>query len=136
MSSELDLRGVLVPLVTPFTDTDTVAYGEIELLAEKALDAGAAGIVALGTTGEPATLEPAERAKIFEVVGNVCKVRGAHFQAGAGTNSTKATLALVEAAAAAGAQSVLSVVPYYTRPSEAGIVSHFEAVAPASPVPV
>src|SRR5690606_5298144 len=107
-TSQLDLRGLYVPLVTPFTDSDSVAYDEVESLVNKALEAGAAGITCLGTTGEPATLEAEEKAKVIEVVGNVCKDRGAHFQVGAGTNSTRATVKLVEAATTAGAQSILS----------------------------
>lgn len=136
MTSELDLRGVYVPLITPFTAGDEVAYDEVEKLAVAALEAGAAGIVALGTTGEPATLESSEKAKIIEIAGAICKSYNAHLQVGAGTNSTRASLAAIEAATKAGAQSILSVVPYYTRPSVAGIVAHFKALADASAVPV
>lgn len=140
MTSELDLpffhHGVYVPLVTPFTESDFVAYDEIERLATSAIDAGAAGIVALGTTGEPATLDEQERAEVIKVIAAVCRDRGAHLCVGAGTNSTKTSLAAVQAANKAGAQSVLSVVPYYTRPSEAGIVTHFQTLAAASAVPL
>jgi 4-hydroxy-tetrahydrodipicolinate synthase len=136
MTSELDLRGTFVPLITPFTETDAVAYDEVERLAADALDAGAAGIVALGTTGEPATLDEEEKKKVFEIVGAVCKDRGAHFNVGAGTNSTRTSIGSVEAACEAGADSILAVVPYYTRPSEAGIVSHFETLASVSDAPL
>jgi 4-hydroxy-tetrahydrodipicolinate synthase len=136
MVSEIDLRGVFVPLVTPFTDSGEVAYDEVEKLAVESLDAGAAGITALGTTGEPPTLEAEEKATIIRIIGDVCRAREAHFMVGAGSNSTKASVAAVEEAAAAGAQSILSVVPYYTRPTETGIVEHFKALAAASPVPI
>ena len=136
MTSELDLRGTYVPLITPFTESDAVAYDEVERLTIEALDAGAAGIVALGTTGEPATLEEGEKKQVIEVIAAVCKDRGAHLNVGAGTNSTRSSLSTLEAAAAAGARSILSVVPYYTRPSEEGIVSHFETLAAASSVPL
>jgi 4-hydroxy-tetrahydrodipicolinate synthase len=136
MSSALDLHGVYVPLVTPFTADDEVAYDEIERLVVKALDAGAAGIVGLGTTGEPATLEPEERIAVINTIAAVCRDRSAHFCVGTGTNNTRESLALQEQAVAAGAQSVLSVVPYYTRPSEAGIVEHFEYLAQNCEVPV
>ncbi len=66
----------------------------------------------------------------------VGRERGAHVIVGAGTNSTRATVAAVEALAGTGATAALCVVPYYLRPSQAGIVAHFEAVAAASPVPV
>lgn len=136
MTSELDLHGIYVPLITPFTEADAVAYDEVERLAVDALEAGAAGLVALGTTGEPATLEIDEKKQVIDIIGAVCKDRNAHFSVGAGTNSTKASVAAVEAACEAGADSILSVVPYYTRPSEAGIVAHFETLAAASGVPV
>lgn len=136
MTSELDLRGVYVPLITPFTESDAVAYDEIERLAAEVLDTGAAGIVALGTTGEPATLDEFEKSQIIELIGNVCKSRGAHLMVGAGTASTRNSVAAVAAAAEAGAQSILSVVPYYTRPTEEGIVQHFRLLAEASPVPI
>jgi 4-hydroxy-tetrahydrodipicolinate synthase len=136
MTSELDLRGVYVPLITPFTESDQVAYDEVERLTVEALDAGAAGIVALGTTGEPATLDEDEKKKIIEVIGAVCRDRGAHLSVGAGTASTRNSVAAVAAVAAAGAQSVLSVVPYYTRPTEEGVVAHFRELAAASSAPI
>jgi 4-hydroxy-tetrahydrodipicolinate synthase len=136
MSSALDLHGVYLPLITPFTKDGGVAYDEIERLAHKGIDDGVAGIVALGTTGEPATLDAEERRRVVEIVGAVCRERSARFCVGAGTNSTSAALELTNEAIAAGAQSVLSVVPYYTRPSEAGIVEHFKSLAVASSVPL
>jgi 4-hydroxy-tetrahydrodipicolinate synthase len=136
MTSELDLRGIFVPLITPFTEADQVAYDEVERLAVEALDSGAAGIVALGTTGEPATLDEDEKAKIIEVVGAVCRDRNAHLSVGAGTASTRNSVTAARAAVAAGAQSVLTVVPYYTRPTEEGIVAHFRTLADACDAPV
>ena len=148
MGSNLDLGGVYVPLITPFEgssdqspvalgDQSPVALGELERLANESLDAGATGLVALGTTGEPATLDDDERRAVIETVGSVCRQRQAAFIIGAGTNNTKATIeAAKQAALSPRLTAILSVVPYYTRPSEAGIVSHFGAVAEASPVPV
>ena len=137
MGSDLDLKGVHVPLVTPFTAHGDVAYDEVERLAHAYLDAGAGGLVALGTTGEPATLGADERVRVVEVVAQVCRSRDARLLVGPGTNSTAAAVAqAVEAGSVDGVSGVLSVVPYYTRPSEDGIVAHFRAVAAASPVPV
>lgn len=136
MTSALDLHGVYLPLITPFTKDGAVSYDEIERLAHQGIDNGVAGIVALGTTGEPATLDAAERRRVISVIAAVCRERSAHFSVGAGTNSTREALELMNEAIAAGAQSILSVVPYYTRPSEAGIVEHFKSLAAASSVPL
>jgi 4-hydroxy-tetrahydrodipicolinate synthase len=130
-------RGVYVPLITPFASDGSVALDAVEVLAERYLDAGVAGLVPLGTTGETPLLEPDERRAILEVCARSCRARGAHLIVGAGTNSTRATIAATEALADVdGVTAALCVVPYYLRPSQAGIVAHFEAVAAASPVPL
>lgn len=137
MGSNIDLRGVFVPLITPFDSDDRPALAEVEKLAVHALDSGATGLVALGTTGEPATQDADERAAVIEAIATVCRARNAKLIVGAGTNSTKASLVEVEKANAVdGIGAILSVVPYYTRPSEAGIVAHFQTLAAASSVPL
>lgn len=137
MSSSLDLRGVYVPLVTPFAASGAPALDEVARLAQESLDAGAAGIVALGTTGEPATLDAGERGDVIEAIAEVCLDASAQLVIGAGSNSTAAAVADVETAnEVAGVTAILSVVPYYTRPSETGIVAHFRALAEASEVPI
>jgi 4-hydroxy-tetrahydrodipicolinate synthase len=131
----MTLQGLYVPLITPFTAAGELAADELEGLAHRALDAGATGIVALGTTGEPATLTSEERRRVLDICAGVCGVRGATLIAGAGSNSTvdsvRALLTLGATVAAA-----LVVVPYYTRPSQDGVVEHFRRLAAASPVPV
>jgi 4-hydroxy-tetrahydrodipicolinate synthase len=137
MGSDLRLRGVYVPLVTPFTEDDAVDLGALEALARGVLDAGAAGVVALATTGEPTSLTEAERAATVDVCARVCGERGATLIVGAGTNDTRATIARHEALAGVpGVRASLAVVPYYVRPSEAAIVRHFQVVAERSPVPI
>jgi len=130
------LRGVYLPLITPYAADGSVDLDALERLAVHALDAGVAGLVPLGTTGETPLLEADEKRAIVECCTRVGRERGAHVIVGAGTNSTRATVAAVEALAGTGATAALCVVPYYLRPSQAGIVAHFEAVAAASPVPV
>ena len=133
-----DLRGLWVPLITPFDDAGDVDTTSLAGLVVDVLDNGATGVVLLGTTGEPATLAPSERALVVSTGAAVCRRRGAPFMVGAGTNSTRGTLddvagwnELVPDAAA-----LLVVVPYYTRPSEAGAVDHLRAAAAASTAPV
>ncbi|WP_084466633.1 4-hydroxy-tetrahydrodipicolinate synthase [Nocardia arthritidis] len=131
----MTLAGLLVPLVTPFTADGALAAGALERLAHDVLDDGASGIVALGTTGEPATLTAQERARVVAVCAAVCRERDAPLLVGVGSNSTAAS---VEALAGLdpGSTAALTVVPYYTRPSEAGVLAHFRELAAASPVPL
>lgn len=137
MPSDLDLRGIHVPLITPFAADGSVAVDAIESLSHHYLDAGAAGIVALGTTGEAAALDAAEQQAVIDATSRVCAERGAPLTVGVGTNNTRTTIAKAEALAGTpGLAAVLVVTPYYVRPSEAGIVAHLAAVADASPVPV
>jgi 4-hydroxy-tetrahydrodipicolinate synthase len=137
MVSDTQLRGVYVPLITPFASDGAVALDAVTLLCHEYLDAGATGIVALGTTGESSALSAEEKRSVVDACATVCSERSAQLIVGAGTNNTAATIAAVEALAGTPAlTATLIVVPYYVRPSEAGIVAHFKAVADASPVPV
>jgi 4-hydroxy-tetrahydrodipicolinate synthase len=137
MPNDLQLRGVYIPLITPFTADGAVALDAVTLLCHEYLDAGAAGIVALGTTGEATSLDADEKRAVIDACAMVCGERSAQLIVGAGTNNTAATVAAVEALAGTPAlAATLIVIPYYVRPSEAGIVAHLRAVADASPVPV
>jgi 4-hydroxy-tetrahydrodipicolinate synthase len=131
------LRGLHVPLITPFTADGELAPGPLERLARTAVEAGAAGLVALGTTGEPAALTGAERRAVLDICARVCREHGAALIVGAGSNDTAGTTrALRDLAAWPEVSAALTVVPYYTRPSQDGIVAHFARVAADSPVPV
>ena len=137
MASDLQLRGVYIPLITPFAADGSVALDAVTLLCHEYLDAGATGIVALGTTGEASALSAEEKRAVIDACATVCSERAAQLIVGAGTNNTAATIEAVEGLAGTPAlAATLIVVPYYVRPSEAGIVAHFKAVADASPVPV
>ena len=131
----MNLSGLFVPLVTPFTGDDAVDLVSLERLARHVLDEGARGIVALGTTGEPANLTAAERDSVVDVCATICAERDAPLIVGAGSNSTTMSMASVHSVDPRAA-AVLVVVPYYTRPTEAGVVEHFRRVAATSPVPV
>jgi 4-hydroxy-tetrahydrodipicolinate synthase len=134
---ESSLRGLFVPLITPFTDDGELATQALEKLAHGVIDAGAAGLVALGTTGEHATLSAAERHAVLDVVARACRERGAALVVGAGSNDTAAAAReLDDLAAWPGVSAVLTVVPYYTRPSEEGVVAHFTRLAGYSRVPL
>ena len=131
------VRGLHVPLVTPFDEAGAVDLGALERLAEEVLDAGADGLVALATTAEASSLDDRERDGIVAVCAAVAADRGAALIVGAGTNDTRTTIARHEAlGAVAGVTASLAVVPYYVRPTEAAIVAHFQTVAARSPVPL
>ena len=90
-------RGVYVPLITPFAADGSVALDAIERLCHEYLDAGCAGIVALGTTGEAPALDADEQRAVIDVCAAACAERGAQLIVGAGTNNTAKTIAAVEA---------------------------------------
>lgn len=131
------LTGLYVPLITPFGPSGELDPEALAGLAHSALDGGAAGLVALGTTGEPDTLSPDERRTVLDVCARVCRERSAALIAGAGTNDTRGSLAaLLELARWPEVTAALTVVPYYTRPSGEGVLAHFTQLAAASPVPL
>lgn len=127
----MTFSGVYVPLITPFDAAGAVALDALEGLAGDVLAAGAAGLVALGTTGEPASLSPAEQRAVVAVAARVCRRHGATLLVGA--NSVEAVRALRELPDVSAA---LSLVPPFLRPGEAGVVAYFAELAAASPVPV
>jgi 4-hydroxy-tetrahydrodipicolinate synthase len=132
-----ELAGLFIPLITPFTADGELAATALEGLAHRVLDGGATGIVALGTTAEHATLSDAERTQVLQICARVCRERGAPLIAGAGGNDTARSAA--EVAALADYPEVcaaLTVVPYYSRPGEAGVIEHVRALADGAPVPL
>ncbi|MFC3993895.1 dihydrodipicolinate synthase family protein [Actinoplanes siamensis] len=117
----MELTGVLVPMITPFDESGAVAYPVLERLALEILEAGADGLVALGTTGEPGALSQPERHGVLDVLAKVCAARGVPLIAGEQFPRAAATL---------------SLVPPFVRPGPEGVVAHFTALAEASPVPL
>ncbi|MEY9946923.1 dihydrodipicolinate synthase family protein [Kitasatospora sp. GAS1066B] len=130
------LHGILVPLITPFTAADTVALDALEQLAHGVLDEGAAGLVALGTTGEPSALDPAERAAVVELCARVCRERGAALVVGAGGGAREGLRALAELGERPEVTASLTPVPVFVRPGADGVLAYFEHLAARSPVPL
>ncbi|MFI8456263.1 dihydrodipicolinate synthase family protein [Kitasatospora sp. NPDC085464] len=135
---DMELKGIYVPLVTPFAADGSVALDSLEKLAHELLDAGAAGLVALGTTGEPAALSAQERDAVVDVAAAACATRGAQLIIGAHGGDTGATADSLAALAARvpRAAAALVTVPAFVRPGEAGTVAHFRALAASSPLPL
>jgi 4-hydroxy-tetrahydrodipicolinate synthase len=137
MTSDLDLRGVWVPLITPFDASGAVDVKAIEKLCQEYAAAGVSGIVAMGTTGEASALEADERQVAIDTIVRACSGAGIRVIVGTGSNSTAGTIRATAALAAMPEViAALVVVPYYVRPSVEGIVAHYRAVAAESPVPV
>jgi 4-hydroxy-tetrahydrodipicolinate synthase len=128
---------VYLPIITPFASDGSVALDALEGLANDFLDAGGAGLVPLGTTGESPFLDADEKHAVIDVCARAAREHGAHLIVGAGSNHTAGTVAAVEALDAVdGVTAALCVVPYYVRPNQAGIVAHFKEIATKSPVPL
>ena len=129
------IRGSIVALVTPFNASGEVDYEALQRLVEFHVSEGTHGIVAVGTTGESATLSHSEdrdviRATVDFVAGRIPVI------AGAGSNATAEACQLTEAATLAGADAILSVAPYYNKPPQTGLLAHFRAVAKSTDLPV
>ncbi|WP_018680753.1 dihydrodipicolinate synthase family protein [Actinokineospora enzanensis] len=124
----MTLTGLFVPLITPFTEDDHVDTAALTALAHNALTAGATGLLALGTTAEPATLTPRERATILAICQEAATEHHAPLLIGAGTNSTRATAQALKDLPE-GTAAALVPVPPFTRPSPAGVIAHFQAIA-------
>jgi 4-hydroxy-tetrahydrodipicolinate synthase len=132
-----DLAGLWVPVVTPLDPSGDVDVDALGRLARRLLDDGCAGLVTLGTTGEPATLRPAERRVVVDVCAEACVEAGKPLMVGVGSNCTQSTIDdLVALEGIPALAAFLIVVPYYTRPTKAGIVDHFRAIAAASRAPI
>ncbi len=125
---------VLTAMVTPFGADGSLDLDASAALARYLVANGNDGIVVAGTTGESATLTHAEQIELISVVREA--IPDHHVIAGAGSNDTKAAVELTARASAAGVDGILSVTPYYNRPSQAGLDAHFRAVADATDLPV
>lgn len=129
------LSGLQVPLVTPFRVEGEVDANALAAHAAAVLDDGAAGLVALGTTGEPATLNAEEARRVVDVCATVCAEADRPLTVGTGSNSTSATVEMLVGLDPR-VSAALVVVPYYTRPSQEGVIEHFRHLASRSPVPL
>jgi 4-hydroxy-tetrahydrodipicolinate synthase len=132
---EPKLRGAMTALVTPLTEKGKLDLPALERLARWQVEQGIHGLVPCGTTGEGATLSDEEKGEVFSTVVNAVEGR-VPVVAGAGSNSTSATLAAAQTAARAGADALLVVSPYYNKPNRSGMLAHYEAVAGETGLPV
>ena len=127
--------GVGTALVTPFTKSGALDEAGVRRLAKRQVDAGIHFLVPCGTTGETPTLTAAERRRIVEIC--VEEARGrALVLAGAGGYNTHEIIHAAAEMQKAGADGLLSVTPYYNRPTPEGLYAHYKAIADSTPLPI
>jgi 4-hydroxy-tetrahydrodipicolinate synthase len=129
------LAGYIPDLPTPFDEHGGLDLAAFAKLCERQIEAGVSAIVAGETSGEASTLTPDEHHSIVRTAVEIARGR-IRVIAGAGSNSTSQAIELTERAEAAGADAVLSVVPYYNKPMQVGIHAHFRAIANATMLPI
>lgn len=128
-------RGLGIALVTPFTQDGQVDYKSLKRLVEYQIDNGADFLCILATTGETPCLTQDEKDKITQLVKDVNHGRLPILK-GCGGNNTAAVVEELRTADWSGIDGILSVCPYYNKPSQEGLYQHFKAIAEASPLPV
>ncbi|MFN4846783.1 MAG: 4-hydroxy-tetrahydrodipicolinate synthase [Rhodoluna sp.] len=131
-----DLFGqVLVALVTPMTPDGEVDWPATEKHLDYIISNGADGVVVTGTTGETSTLTDAEKLQLVKVGKSVSSGR-AKIITGGGSNETAHAIQLYQESEKAGADGVMIVTPYYNKPTQAGVLTHFRLIADATDLPV
>jgi 4-hydroxy-tetrahydrodipicolinate synthase len=124
----------MTALVTPMRD-GKIDFDALDAIVEQQIAAGIHGLVAMGTTGESATLTVEDHVKVVEFVVERTRKR-IPVVAGAGANSTAEAIEMSSLTADVGADALLHVVPYYNKPNQAGMYAHFAAIAEASDLPI
>ena len=130
-----DAGEVITAMVTPFNEKRDVDYEKVEALAFQLANTGSDAILVTGTTGEAPTLTYDEEIEILSSVRRAVNGQTKVIM-GAGSNSTETAIRTAKLAEKEGADAILSVVPYYNKPSQAGMIAHFSAVAEAVDLPI
>lgn len=128
-------QGSIVPIITPFRDDDSIDYETLEHLIEFHIKSGTKGIIPVGTTGESATLSHSEHRDVVKFTIKVADKR-IPIIAGAGSNSTKEAIELAKQAEGDGADGILSITPYYNKPTQEGLIAHFTEIAKNVNLPI
>ena len=133
--TELNLRGLGVALITPFNNDGSIDYEALSRLIDYQLDNGTNYIVALGTTAETPTLTKEEKKEVSRFIVN--KVDGrVPVVLGIGGNNTSALVEELQTTDFSGISAILSVTPYYNKPTQEGLYQHYKALSEASPLPL
>jgi 4-hydroxy-tetrahydrodipicolinate synthase len=129
------LSGYAPALPTPFGKDGNIDTTAFEEFCHRQIQEGATALVVCGTTGEAPTLSPAEHTTLIQIAVGVARGQ-VPVIAGAGSNSTSHAIELTKEAEVAGADGILSVVPYYNKPTQAGLYEHFHAIAQSTGLPI
>lgn len=129
------LSGYAPALPTPFSADGRIDCDAFERFCDRQVAEGATALIVCGTTGEAPTLTPTEHRKLVWLATKTARGR-VPVIAGAGSNATAHAIELGKDAEAAGADAILSVVPYYNKPTQAGLLAHFRAIADATGLPL
>ncbi|HJR19347.1 MAG TPA: 4-hydroxy-tetrahydrodipicolinate synthase [Actinomycetota bacterium] len=131
----MELGRVITAMATPFAKDGSLDLDGAARLARHLVDHGSDGLVIAGTTGESPTLTHEEKRDLWTAVAEAIKGT-APMIAGTGTYSTKESIELTETAREAGADAILVVTPYYSKPPQSGLAAHFKAIAAATDLPI
>jgi len=131
----MDLTGMGVALITPFKEDESVDFDALSRLVEYQIQNGTDYLVVLGTTAEPPTLSEEEKSEIIHTVVTQVRKR-VPLILGVSNNCTRALVEQLKSASYRNIDYIMSVVPYYNKPSQEGIYRHFKAVAEAAPLPL
>ena len=129
------LKGLGTALITPFMQDGSIDFYALKRLLDKQIAGGVDYIVVLGTTGEAATMTESEKAQVRNFVRDYVAGR-VTLVLGVGGNNTAAVCERLQSIDLTGYSAILSVCPYYNKPSQEGLFRHFCAIAEASPLPV
>ncbi|WP_082795211.1 4-hydroxy-tetrahydrodipicolinate synthase [Alkalihalobacillus trypoxylicola] len=126
---------VLTAMVTPFKEDGQIDYKRVESIIDHLLKNGTDALVLVGTTGEASTLTSTEKEELFKFCIQYVDSK-VPIIAGVGTNNTAESVKATKLATELGVDGVMAVVPFYNKPSKQGVISHFKAIAAATPLPV
>lgn len=135
MALRYDCGEVVTAMITPMTESGAIDYDRVESLAAYLVDSGSEAILVAGTTGESPTLTNEEEIELVNSVKRAVQNR-VKIILGAGSNSTASAISYSKFAQKEEVDAILSVVPYYNKPNQRGMIEHFSAVAEATDLPI
>lgn len=135
MPKRYDAGEVITAMVTPFNNNREVDYDKAEELAKHLVNNGSDAILVVGTTGESPTLTHEEELELLSTVKRA-SANKAKIIMNTGSNSTETAVKMTQKVEKEGADAILSVVPYYNKPSQAGMIAHFSAIAESTNLPI
>ena len=131
----MTFRGLYTALITPFTQDGALDEAGFRILISRQITASVDGIVVLGSTGEAATLTSSEKERVIQIACEMCEGKMPVI-VGTGSNCTRSTIEQTQLAEKLGAAGALVVTPYYNKPTQEGLYTHFSSVADATNLPI